>query len=106
MPRWNKTLEQRFFEKIELITESGCWVWMGAMFSDGYGQMKINRRKELAHRISWRLHSSQIANGLDVLHRCDIPCCVNPDHLFLGTDSDNQRDSYRKGRGRWKTNMN
>lgn len=93
-----KTLQQRFHEKVIPVTESGCWIWIGATCSGGYGQMKIARKKKLAHRMSWIVNRGDIPDGLDVLHRCDVTCCVNPDHLFLGNDSDNQRDSFSKGR--------
>ena len=77
----------------------GCWEWTGSRHPKGYGQ--INRgdgRPEKAHRISWMKFRGPIPAGLHVLHRCDNPACVNPDHLFLGTNGDNMHDKQVKGR--------
>ena len=65
----------------------------------GYGMFRIKRESYLAHRYSWTLHRGPIPVGLWVLHRCDVPACVNPGHLFLGTHQDNMDDMKRKGRG-------
>ncbi len=71
-----------------------CWLWVGALNKDGYG----NFGSKLAHRVSWEIHYGKIPIGLCVLHRCDVPNCVNPQHLFLGTHSDNMQDMFKKGR--------
>src|SRR5262249_35443379 len=77
----------------------GCWLWTGAVFNHGYGSACITRMKRTtAHRIAWMIFNGPIPDGLDVLHKCDVPLCVNPDHLFLGTAGDNVRDMYSKGR--------
>lgn len=90
-----RSLAERFDSKIERIPFSGCWIWTGrVMERNGYGTLGRN----LAHRISWKLHSGPIPKGLYVLHRCDVSCCVNPEHLFLGTQLDNVRDMMAKGR--------
>ena len=79
---------------------TGCWEWQGLRFSEGYGRTKLLGSKEtLTHRISWLLHGNEIPSGLCVLHRCDNPPCLNPEHLFLGTRGDNNRDREAKGRG-------
>ena len=76
---------------------SGCWLWIGN--SNGrYGQIRTDNKNVSAHRLSWQLFKGDIPLGKQVLHRCDTPSCVNPEHLFLGTPSDNTRDSMKKGR--------
>lgn len=77
----------------------GCWLWSGSTQTFGYG--KYDGR--LVHRVVWELTNGQIPDGLCVLHKCDNPPCVNPDHLFLGTKKDNTADMTAKGRdkGRW-----
>ena len=87
--------------RIERIPECGCWIWMGATTSAGYGEISVNRRPVLVHRISWELyHGRPIPEGMFILHRCDTPPCANPHHLLLGTHQDNVQDAVRKGRWR------
>ena len=87
-----------------LVTESGCWEWQASRTPLGYGQMRFQGTRELAHRASWVVFKGPIpadesAYGtLGVLHRCDNPPCVNPDHLFLGDQSSNTLDSISKNR--------
>ncbi len=92
------TLLQRFEAKVIPVTESGCWLWMGASNHRGYGLISVDKKTFLSHRISWGLHRFPIPDGLHVCHHCDVPACVNPDHLFLGTNMDNMMDKVRKGR--------
>lgn len=80
------------------VTESGCWWWLGALTEKGYGIAALAGSHVRAHRLSWLLHRGPIPNGILVCHHCDTPCCVNPDHLFLGTHQDNVRDMDMKGR--------
>lgn len=77
---------------------SGCWLWLGEINDKGYGRVWAESMRMRAHRYSYQHHVGLIPDGLHVCHRCDVPCCVNPDHLFLGTASDNMRDCVRKGR--------
>lgn len=79
-----------------------CWLWHGCTQDFGYGVMRIKQKTNLTHRLSWELaNGRKIPDGLCVLHRCDVPACVNPDHLFLGTKKDNNDDKMSKGRNRF-----
>jgi hypothetical protein len=88
-------LEGRFWEKVMPIPWSGCWEWMGS--TQRYGHFRYPGG-QLAHRFSWELENGPVPEGLHVLHKCDNPSCVNPDHLFLGTHDDNMKDKAAKGR--------
>jgi hypothetical protein len=91
----------RFEEKYIPEPNSGCWIWTGWVNRAGYGYININGRHERdteAHRAAWLLFRGPIPEGMYVCHKCDIPSCVNPDHLFLGTQTDNMRDASAKGR--------
>lgn len=97
MPHPRMSLE-RFMKKVEPVPESGCWLWTGSCFYDGYGQVNYLDQPMGAHRLSWFFHNGEIPDGKFVLHRCDVKSCVNPNHLFLGTHGDNMRDMVAKGR--------
>lgn len=98
----------RFETKYRKNEETGCWEWVCTLNRDGYGMfaMRVLRKGKavLAHRASYSLYKTFIPEGLLVLHRCDNPCCVNPDHLFLGTSQDNFNDMVAKGRACWQKN--
>jgi hypothetical protein len=81
----------------------GCWVWSGATNRKGYGVYIFRGKYVGAHRVAWTLFRGPIPDGLFVLHRCDNPPCLNPDHLFLGTHNDNMIDMVLKGRGPVRT---
>lgn len=96
-----KPLSERFWSKVRKEEGAACWLWIGARFKGPreYGLLG-NEQKEprLAHRISWELNRGPIPTGMQVLHTCDNPPCVRPDHLFLGTQKDNMQDMISKGR--------
>lgn len=90
------TASERFWSKVD---KSGdCWIWRAGKHRDGYGLTHVSRKTILAHRLVWQMTNGEIEKGLCVLHKCDNPPCVNPDHLFLGTHTDNMRDAVNKGR--------
>lgn len=94
-----QTLADRFWSKVR--KSDGCWLWTDKPHAPwGYGRLgnAINGKEIKAHRLSWMLHFGPIPDGLGVLHKCDTPLCVRPDHLFLGTQLDNVHDCVAKGR--------
>ena len=102
-----KSIKERFESKVERLPGIDCWLWIGSFQNMGYGTIEISKRplkRLLAHRASWQIHFGEIPEGMWVLHKCDVPCCVNPEHLFLGTMRDNIQDMMNKGRCRAGTN--
>ena len=93
------TLQERFYDKVYRGYGS-CYRWTGALTSLGYGSFGWNGSARQAHRVAWLLEYGPIPKGLCVLHKCDVRDCVNPAHLFLGTQADNVQDMLRKGRER------
>ncbi len=75
-----------------------CIQWKGYKNACGYGVYPSHRKNQLAHRVIWRILNGIIPKGLCILHRCDNPSCINPKHLFLGTQTDNMRDASKKKR--------
>lgn len=90
------------FDSIDFDTNGGCWLWNRALGAYGYGLcnrwIKEKKKSYPAHRESYSIFKGEIPKGMLVCHKCDVRSCVNPNHLFLGTDLDNIRDMDRKGR--------
>lgn len=82
----------------KVLISDGCWEWVGWKSGDGYGTLVVDGVRTSAHRRMWALVNGPIPGDLFILHSCDNPACVNPEHLSLGTQSDNMRDAARKGR--------
>lgn len=92
-------LELRFWKHV--TKSEGCWLWAGKRLPRGYGIVSVTHTTtRLAHRVAYQLTYGDFDNSLKVLHKCDNPPCVNPEHLFLGTDADNVHDMDKKGRRR------
>ena len=91
-------LLERLMKRVIRSRVTSCWVWPRSLSADGYGQIRIAGGREGAHCIFWLLHNGPIPDGMCVLHKCDVPNCVNPEHLFLGTKKDNWHDAMKKGR--------
>lgn len=90
-------LHERFFRNV--AKSDTCWMWTGRRDGNGYGQFKIvGVSSHFAHRHSWEMVHGTVPDGYSVCHRCDTPACVNPDHLFLGTQRVNVLDAAMKGR--------
>ena len=88
---------QNLEEKIDRITESGCWIWMGSLDKHGYARMSINSRSKLAHRLVFELARETIPNGLQIDHLCRVRCCVNPWHLEIVTSRENSLRGFGQG---------
>lgn len=94
------SLEERFHKSYDTqMGDDPCWIWNMAVDKDGYGKFTIASSPVRAHRYSLELHTGQpIPDGLEALHHCDIPGCVNPKHLYAGSHNDNIRDKVSRGR--------
>lgn len=90
--------EKRFWKFVDKKSDNECWNWLGGIKDTGRGNFYLDGKTIQAHRMSWLIHFGEIPDGLDVLHTCDNGKCVNPNHLFLGTQLDNIRDMESKGR--------
>ena len=95
------TLLERFERHYIPEPMSGCWIWIGSLNKNGYAQMSAPHADESplrAHVVSYKLFKGKIKKGLDVRHTCDLRCCVNPDHLLVGTRKQNMDDCEQRGR--------
>lgn len=77
--------------------KTGCWLWTGSKYRNGYGWLKVFGKNRSAHRYSYELHKGEIPEGLEVLHSCDVKHCVNPNHLRVGSHSENMKDAADRG---------
>jgi hypothetical protein len=94
-----KTAVNRFLEKVDYnFNENGCLEWIGSLTDKAYGLFSYNGKTVKAHRFSYELFYEKIPEGMVVMHSCDNPKCVNPNHLSLGTQEDNIRDMINKNR--------
>ena len=111
VPMARREFADRFWDKVDkTTTPDGCWEWVGSRTRKGYGLVAMSRygTSQYAHRIAWMLFNGDIPRcedprGFFVCHHCDNPPCIRPDHLFLGTNLDNMKDMYAKGRGAVQT---
>jgi len=98
MPRKAKPIKDRLLSKVEKL-DNGCWFFTGAKLSSGYGKISVTRSKPgFAHRVSYEVFNGQIPDGYVVMHTCDNPSCVNPEHLVAGTQKQNWLDARGKCR--------
>lgn len=99
MRGYRGTIAERFARKYTVELDTGCWLWHGSTDRRGYGQLRLGKRNlKYATHISLWLAGRPVPEGMQALHKCDTPGCVNPDHLFAGTVKDNMRDCMEKGR--------
>lgn len=97
MPRKYPDIKTRLMTNVA-VDDAGCWNRTTSIDRKGYTKISHNGRSRWAHRVSWIAFRSEIPEGMKVLHKCDNPKCINPDHLFLGTQAENMRDMQEKDR--------
>ena len=97
-----KSALESFWDRVSPEPNSGCWLWIGSADKSGYGHFSNEGKYARAHRWAYEHFIGPIPQGQHVCHRCDVTCCVNPDHLFAGTNRENFEDLWRKGRHAWQ----
>lgn len=102
MQEARRPMIERLLQRV-VFGATECWHWAGPRNAFGYGRMTSGGRLQVAHRLCWEVFNGPVPDGLSVLHKCDNPSCINPDHLWLGTYSDNIRDAWAKGRHKGNT---
>jgi len=88
---------KRLLSGYDVLPDSGCWVWTGQVYRNGYGGIKVFGKMTATHRFSYELHKGPIPDGMHVLHSCDVKRCINPEHLRLGTHAENMREAAERG---------
>ena len=93
-----KALPQRFWPKVDRGTPDECWEWQAAVKSNGYGQIQVDGKPEYAHRVAVKLDDRDLPDDMQVNHHCDNRSCVNPKHLYIGTQQENRQDAVDRER--------
>lgn len=91
-------IQRYLLERVEIKVPSECWRWSKFRNRDGYGWCRYNKEYWRAHKLAYAAFVEEIPDGMQVLHRCDVPACCNPAHLYLGTHADNMRDKAKRDR--------
>lgn len=92
------SVEQRFWSNVVGEPNSGCWLWMGPVDENGYARFRVGARKARMHRWAFETLVRPLSRSEIVCHKCDVPACVNPSHMFIGSQRDNVEDKVKKGR--------
>lgn len=108
---YNERIKVRIQKTIK-IDEKKCWLWIGAKHRQGYAIISYKRKPSLGHRVSWMVYKGEIPESMKICHICDVTSCVNPEHLFLGSQKENVKDAVEKGKfygrnlGKRRTKLN